>query len=647
MFAHKPTRELLIGVRLIETISDCAIVGDILHVPEKNFWSIPISLCHGSIPDLIPPKSFWHVVVSENYPYGSIDVFPSKEGGITATFQHQELNDDSKFPFKNGKICLASPRRSSFITDQFDPVGDSEERLRWHVSRALEWIEAAVSGSLAKKGDPFELPRILVFSKQIGRSANGGLLTLDGSISSNQGILYQKQNPTGSSGDYLPKTEDSSLSSVIVHDESTSCFHLWGNNKFGMLSLAKSDISDTLLIAYKFNTLEHKTIRKWDGRTKGSCEKIPYNGFWWIWSSPIVNKPWQAPHTWGELRTAGGVQGVDVDSFLKRIMSLSMNKGSNQILLLGYPMPEKTGGNSVEIYWQAIRIPLPIKKHVQGYRDNEHGQWEYYKKKFMRNNAPIIYLETVNWHPDRLQKRGKLSMSMINKRIAVVGLGALGSCVVDILARMGVSDFLLLDNDIVESGNVTRHQATLADIGVPKVIAVKEKLEKINPSLKVEICNSKMPDNQKEIEDVFHNCDMIVDCTASDEVINLLSSMWWPAPKYIASFSLGYEAKKLYAYTSYKQNFSAATFFDLTKKFVEEDKEHLDGNDFFEGAGCWQPIFPARYDNINFAAVKCVKLLEKLCEVKEEFSSVGIFSYYEDDFYTGYKKLNGAEHVTS
>ena len=206
---------------------------------------------------------------------------------------------------------------------------------------------------------------------------------------------------------------------------------------------------------------------------------------------------------------------------------------------------------------------------------------------------------------------------------------------------MGITGLLLLDFDSVESGNIVRHQATLSDIDKPKVHVVKEKLAKINPQIKIETRIGSMPSNETEIKKTFQKYDILVDCTSSDQVIKFLSIPSWPELKHIVTFSLGYEAKKLYSYTTYTQRFSAPYFFEQTARFVDEDKEKFSNDDeVFEGAGCWHPIFPARYDNINFAAIKCVKILEKLCESKKAFSSVEVFGYYEDETYTGYKKLN-------
>jgi molybdopterin/thiamine biosynthesis adenylyltransferase len=57
--------------------------------------------------------------------------------------------------------------------------------------------------------------------------------------------------------------------------------------------------------------------------------------------------------------------------------------------------------------------------------------------------------------------------------VTVVGVGAVGSQVADLLARAGVGNLTVVDHDIVRPGNLIRHTAGADWIGRPKVDAVK------------------------------------------------------------------------------------------------------------------------------------------------------------------------------
>ena len=83
---------------------------------------------------------------------------------------------------------------------------------------------------------------------------------------------------------------------------------------------------------------------------------------------------------------------------------------------------------------------------------------------------------------------GKEGLEKLQKsKVAVFGLGGVGSYVVEALARAGVGNFTLVDNDIVTLSNINRQIiATMDTIGKDKVSVSKERILSINPNAKVE-----------------------------------------------------------------------------------------------------------------------------------------------------------------
>ncbi len=71
-------------------------------------------------------------------------------------------------------------------------------------------------------------------------------------------------------------------------------------------------------------------------------------------------------------------------------------------------------------------------------------------------------------------------------RVAVLGLGGLGSNIAVSLARVGVGKLILVDYDIVEPSNLNRQQYFVEHIGLKKTDALKSIIEKINPFVKIE-----------------------------------------------------------------------------------------------------------------------------------------------------------------
>ncbi len=72
--------------------------------------------------------------------------------------------------------------------------------------------------------------------------------------------------------------------------------------------------------------------------------------------------------------------------------------------------------------------------------------------------------------------------------VAIVGMGALGCGIADVLARAGVGTLTIVDRDVVEITNLQRqtlYTSEDAAIGLPKVQAAERRLLAIDPSLSV------------------------------------------------------------------------------------------------------------------------------------------------------------------
>lgn len=84
---------------------------------------------------------------------------------------------------------------------------------------------------------------------------------------------------------------------------------------------------------------------------------------------------------------------------------------------------------------------------------------------------------------------GKEALEKLNKsKVAVFGIGGVGSYVVEGLARAGIGNFILVDKDLIDVTNINRQIiATTKTLYMPKVEVAKERILEINPEAKVEI----------------------------------------------------------------------------------------------------------------------------------------------------------------
>ena len=73
-------------------------------------------------------------------------------------------------------------------------------------------------------------------------------------------------------------------------------------------------------------------------------------------------------------------------------------------------------------------------------------------------------------------------------RVAVFGLGGVGSWAAEALARSGIGEIELIDSDTVSLTNINRQMCALeTTVGMPKVEAVAERLRLINPSIRLSL----------------------------------------------------------------------------------------------------------------------------------------------------------------
>ncbi len=124
---------------------------------------------------------------------------------------------------------------------------------------------------------------------------------------------------------------------------------------------------------------------------------------------------------------------------------------------------------------------------------------------------------------------GKEGIEKLQKaKVAVFGIGGVGSFVVEGLARAGVENLILVDNDTVSLTNLNRQLiATHKTIGMSKVEVAKQRILEINPNAKVEIHQQLfMPETQGILDE---SIDYIVDCvdtvTAKIELVMRASKL--------------------------------------------------------------------------------------------------------------------------
>ena len=111
---------------------------------------------------------------------------------------------------------------------------------------------------------------------------------------------------------------------------------------------------------------------------------------------------------------------------------------------------------------------------------------------------------------------GEIALEKLQKsKVAVVGLGGVGSYSVEALARSGVGSLVIADCDVISPSNINRQLPALnSTVDKDKVQIVKERILDINPDVQVYIISERISDNTPK--ELFGGCDYIID--AIDDV---------------------------------------------------------------------------------------------------------------------------------
>ena len=96
--------------------------------------------------------------------------------------------------------------------------------------------------------------------------------------------------------------------------------------------------------------------------------------------------------------------------------------------------------------------------------------------------------------PDEMRKK------LRGAKVAVAGLGGLGSNIAVMLARSGIGHLFLVDFNVVDVTNLNRQMYFISHLGLPKTEALPQILYQINPYLICESMRIKVtPENVREL----------------------------------------------------------------------------------------------------------------------------------------------------
>lgn len=596
-------RALREGRRALEGMKGVSIVEDFKWDAELQRWILHCRITLDSESEFVPRSTDWYVLVEPSYPWGYIRFYPAKEGGLKHTFPHQQYNEDSssKYPFRTGFLCLDT---SVYVIGRHDydrQPFEAHERLRWHMEAAIEWLTDGQEEQLLRSGDHYELPQ-------------------------------------------FPHSTDTSLLVGFTEDEAS--FARWNSiqEKCGLVILDKVGEKPDVYVATSFQSTEGvELIRPSWGRAINSIDK-PHKGIWIRLPSVPIIAPWQAPSTWAELRDACEEQGVSLYDVIGSC-SAKIRDGGHHFALFGFPISKKVGEEPSHLHWQAIRLPiLSWKKNSSGFRTTASGYLDRDRSLVLQDAEHPQWVITENWNTKEISTRGKLPDNLTSKHVLIIGAGALGSVLAEMLVRAGVHRMTILEHDSLEMGNLTRHTLHMGDVKRLKADAVAERLSLVSPHANIDSIATAFPPQDPDDIAQVQSADIVIDTTAQDGILHHLEAFPWGNEKLFFSFSFGMKARKIYCYASQGSTFPMTDFRTQINPYITQDKQEFEatGEELpMEGTGCWHRLFPARIDDVWLLTPIALKFMEgMMANVPASPSLKAYEQIYGDHGFEGISLIN-------
>ena len=587
-----PNQYLLEARRCIDEFQQIELLTDLKWDDVEHLWYFSIKICKTNEEKSAFLNSVWYITIEEIFPAGKIKIFPAVKGGIIDTFYHQSNNGtiSDNGLWRNGDVCLKDPLE--YMADINREPLNAMDRIHWNIERLLLWIYKAEKDCLVTNKDRFELP-------DVKKSYNIDIIFNEDEISYMQwedsgaksGIVKLKG---GENNQYFVQTFYDLKNNISVEN-------VWG----GYVNKQKDDFITGIWIA---------------------LDKIP-----------VINI-WQAPNTIAELKNVLEQNGISWEQDIIRLFD-KIRDGKRHPFLIGFPIPEKFFGENRNYHWWSWMLPrLSYGNKVhKGFRPEKKG-WHLRDSLLILNeNNKIEWSYSQNWNQNQILNRGMFKRRVIRKKYAIIGAGAIGSMVSELLVRSGVWKLLIMDGDILSVGNLSRHTLAIKDINHAKATGLKERLESINSHVRVEIVNEYLSYNNL---DALTTCDVIIDCTAKDSVIDVLSKI--KTEKIISSISVGFKAERLY-FVYYKgKEFNENVFSQQMLELIQKDKKKMNIENLpWDGVGCWNPVFPALGYDMYMAASVAVEMMTKLIINDSEHKYTCVFEkkYGMDGLLIGYERI--------
>ena len=241
-----------------------------------------------------------------------------------------------------------------------------------------------------------------------------------------------------------------------------------------------------------------------------ASQRLLHGHWWWLPKEPLPFHDGK-----GLLRELACVVDNDFDAAWRTVSNaLGTDMTTSGSHLVGLRYPARRGGEE----WLILMIGMQPERIAGGVILSDDSSK---RVAFEQAYASVFKVHRLSRKILTYRNTHVVEDSVRGKTVALVGLGALGSKVAELLAQAGVGRFRLCDNDRLRTGNAARHVAGVNDFGAPKVNAVATRLMNINPYLVFEtgdILDGSAVESVEKLSQFIKPSDLTI-CTTADESI--------------------------------------------------------------------------------------------------------------------------------
>lgn len=400
---------------------------------------------------------------------------------------------------------------------------------------------------------------------------------------------------------YTEKDTDNHYEHIIVPVESgpegevflfTDVDYLFNDDDFGTFTystissnIVKGEpqriLHSNIVVDYRIKNRKVATC-KWDTGFVDLYAKVKSEGLFVFLKEPPEEIRRFAVSDWSSLDR---FLPYPFKEYLHNIQRAWKAKNGHVSLLLGHRIDD------INVHWQSIRIDMG-KPPIKADRIPRTRVWNY-------SSAPqkIKWQQTDNCSYDLFFGRGKMNDRLAKAKIAVLGVGAIGSNLAKTLVRGGATNLAIIDHDLKEAGNVCRSEYFFATGVNKKIDELMMTLRTISPFVRLK-CSERLLDTAKlrigngewanYLYEALSEFDVVFDCTTDNDVAFMLDNLRIKSD--IFSMSITNHARELVC--AVNPNLYGAT--NAIYALLNNDIE-----DLYNPTGCWNPTFKASYNDIS------------------------------------------------